>query len=122
MISTKIDRLILGFIAVTLLITGCASQPSYSNDTEQLAVAKEAFMQHEYVQAVYLFEPLAIRGHSQAQYALGYLYYYGLGVAQNTKLATKWLASAAAKGNKKALKALELITQQQTAPTPEKKP
>ena len=68
-------------------------------------------MNHEYVQAAYLLEPLSIKGDDQAQYTLGYLYFYGLGVTQNLDLAKKWIISSASKGNEMALEALELVAQ-----------
>ena len=99
--------------ALFLLISGCASTPDYNNDQVRFEAGKEAFLTHEYVKASHLFEPLAVKGHSQAQYTLGYLYYYGLGIAQNSEVGKKWISSSAAKGNQRALKALELISKEE---------
>ena len=115
MIQRKLRNLTFWLCACTLLITGCATSPDSNNDSEQFAAAKDLFIQHEYVQAVYLLEPLAIKGHRSAQYTLGYLYYYGLGITQNTSVATKWITSAAAKGHKKAREALDLIRKERSA-------
>lgn len=117
MIQKKLRKLIFWLGAITVLgLTGCATSPDLNNDAERFATAKEAFVQHEYVKAIYLLEPLAIKGHSSAQYTLGYLYYYGLGVTQNVPLATKWITSAATKGHKKAIAALGLLRKQASAP------
>jgi TPR repeat protein len=105
------QNLILWLFTAILITAGCSSTPTFSNDSEQFIAAKEAFLKHQYVLAATLLEPLSIKGNDQAQYTLGYLYYYGLGVTKNSELAKKWIISSASKGNKMALKALDLVTQ-----------
>ncbi len=115
MIHKIVRHLIFWSCTVTLFISGCASTPDYSNDQVRFKAGKDAFLAHKYVQAAQLFEPLAIKGHSQAQYTLGYLYYYGLGISQNSEIGKRWIASAAKKGNQRAVKALELISKEKAA-------
>lgn len=43
--------------------------------------------------------PLAARGRAYAQYAIGYMYYYGKGVDCNRQLAQHWLKRAAKQGH-----------------------
>ncbi len=112
MIHKIVRHLLFWSCTVTLFISGCATTPDYSNDKIRFEAGKEAFLAHEYVQAAQLFEPLAIKGHSQAQYALGYLYYYGLGISQNSEVGEKWIKSAAREGHQRAIKALELISKE----------
>jgi hypothetical protein len=109
--SARLQNLILSLFTAVLITTGCSSTPTFSNDSEQLIAAKEAFLKHQYVLAASLLEPLSIKGNDQAQYTLGYLYYYGLGVTQNSELAKKWIISSASKGNEMALKSLDLVAQ-----------
>jgi hypothetical protein len=99
--------------ALFLLISGCASTPDYNDVQVRFEAGKEAFLAHEYAKAAHLFEPLAVKGHGQAQYTLGYLYYYGLGITQNSEVGKKWISSSAAKGNQLAHKALELISKEE---------
>lgn len=54
----------------------------------------------------YWYLKAAMQGDEYAQYALGFMYLYGQGVAQNNIEAKKWLGKAAAQGNKDAKKEL----------------
>ncbi len=53
--------------------------------------------------------PLACDGIPDAEYAVGYMYYYGLGVAQDTDVGYFWICRAAGKHYIVAVKALETI-------------
>lgn len=50
-------------------------------------------------------------GDPDAQYALGYLYYYGKGVPQNSGMALNWMKRAAVQGQEQAVKAMALLGQ-----------
>ena len=76
---------------------------------EEVKNANTAFNQKNYIIAAELLKPLAERGRGDAQYALGYLYFNGLGVARNESLAAQWFNSAAANGNENAKQALRLL-------------
>ncbi|MCF6281054.1 MAG: SPOR domain-containing protein [Candidatus Polarisedimenticolaceae bacterium] len=115
MIRKTLRHLIFWLCTTTLLLTGCATTPDYSDNEARFDAAKEAFLKSEYIKAVHLFEPLAIRGYSQAQYTLGYLYYYGLGISQNSEVGKRWISSAAAKGDPLAIEALALISKETLA-------
>lgn len=54
-------------------------------------------------------EQAAERGDPDAQYALGYMYYYGQGVPKDDVTAKVWIEKAAAQGQPQAQKALDLI-------------
>jgi TPR repeat protein len=51
----------------------------------------------------------ASRGNPDAQYALGYMYYYGIGTSRNTDLALVWIKKAAAQKQDLAVKALPMM-------------
>ena len=55
------------------------------------------------------YERAAQLGSNEAQYALGWLYFYGEGVNPNSQSALQWLKSAANSGNKKGVDALRFI-------------
>jgi hypothetical protein len=76
----------------------------------QFEKAKMAFNQQNYDRAALLLKPLAEQGHADAQYALGYLYYNGLGVPSNNTLSMQWLKRAAANGNNEAVEALRRLS------------
>lgn len=62
---------------------------------------------------------LARNGNSQAQYAMGYRYYYGIGVKENINRAKSWLYRSATNGNSVARKALNDIKRWQGDQSPE---
>lgn len=60
-------------------------------------------------QAVEKVSKAAGLGDPDAQYTLGYMYYYGNGVPQNYKTSVQWMDRAASQGQPQAVKALRLI-------------
>lgn len=91
--------------ALTSLV-GCASN---SASQQQLHKAENAFQQQHYKESAALLTPLAINGDAKAQYALGYLYYYGKGVEQSQAIANNWFRRAAKQGHSKAQQALNTL-------------
>lgn|SRR3990167_9142730 len=53
--------------------------------------------------------PLACDGNKEAQYAVGYMYYYGYGVAQDTDVGYFWISRSAKQGYKPAIEAVKTI-------------
>lgn len=51
----------------------------------------------------------AINGDPDAEYALGYMYYYGKGVTRDEQAATMWIQKAAVQGQPQAIKAVKLL-------------
>lgn len=108
------------FILMILLlasIAACTTTTKKLTKTKKLvnqpALFNEAKLEYglkNYQRSASLLSPLAKQGHTEAQYALGYMYYNGTGVPRNYKMAIQWLSIAAAKGNKKATEALRRIT------------
>lgn len=114
-IATQLFRLLL-MISFISSIAGCATtnEPAKAETVDKQAAqfeqAKAAFNRQNFDQAALLLKPLAEQGYTDAQYALGYMYYNGQGVPYNYKLATRWLSVAAAKGSKKAAEALRRLS------------
>ncbi|CAJ1385064.1 unnamed protein product [Effrenium voratum] len=67
------------------------------------------FDEGEFLAAAEQWRPLAEEGVVEAQYRLGRLYRFGLGVGPDVALARKWLTAAAARGHEKAAKTLEIL-------------
>ncbi len=63
----------------------------------------------DFLGAAQQWRPLAQAGVVEAQYRLGRLYRFGLGVAPNVDLARTWLSAAAAQGHEKAAETLEIL-------------
>lgn len=72
----------------------------------QIEEAKVAISKKDYTLAAKLLEPLAEQGRADAQYALGYLYFNGMGVPKSKRVAARWFKVAADSGNKNAKLAL----------------
>lgn len=67
---------------------------------------RQAFQNGDYFPAFRNLEPAARGGNPDAQYAVGYMYYYGLGTVQDRGLALQWMTSAANQGQPQAREAL----------------
>ena len=103
-------------IILTLVIglTGCATQQTRSSKAippPTLEVAQNNFRAGEYSKAISQLSFLAVNDDREAQYALGYMYYYGLGTTQNIDLARGWFRESAIAGFDQAKQALNQIDQ-----------
>ncbi len=90
------------------------------------------FQEQNYHQAFADTLAAAKYGNVDAQYAAGYMYYYGIGTEQNDYLAEMWFAKSAAIGEPRSIEALKQvrksaenpllfgIDKQQAAPPPHK--
>jgi uncharacterized protein len=78
---------------------------------DPLADANAAFAKKDYPQALQLYTKLANAGNAEAQLRLGDMYLNGEAGAVDEAKAQAWLGKAAAKGNKDAVAALELMQQ-----------
>lgn len=82
----------------------------------RLEYDKHLFEQGYYKKAMCILLPLACDGNAEAQYAVGYMFYYGYGVAQDTNVGYFWIERAACQGFMPAAKALELIQRNANRP------
>ena len=78
------------------LIFALISLPAYAASLRDGYVAYE---KGDYATAINIWRPLAEKGHPMAQFALGFMYYFGQGVPQDYKEAVKWFRLAAEQGN-----------------------
>ena len=96
-------RMLFVIIFCCVTISGCAS--TSAQDKQDFAVAKANFAVKNYALSFNHLLPLAEKGDKNAQYALGYLYYYGYGVDRNETLAMSWISKAAKQGLVQAIEA-----------------
>ena len=71
----------------------------------------ESFQVQDYRQAFIRLLPEAKTGSPDAQYAVGYMYYYGQGVIENRKKAWYWINRAAVAGQADAMSAMAILKQ-----------
>jgi TPR repeat protein len=89
-------------------IMGCCLT-ACSLNTLNLREGIHDFKQQNYRSAFVRLMPEAEKGNAEAQYAIGYMYYYGEGVVEDKKKATKWIHKAAEAGQKDAIAAAKLL-------------
>ena len=92
---------------VFFLIVSCA----HTRFTPELRAGKSAFVGGDFKQAFRQLLPIAVKGCSEAEYAIGYMYYYGYGVPQDSESGIFWITRAAEQHYAPAIKALEVINQ-----------
>lgn len=73
-----------------------------------------AFKLQDYRAAFIRLKPSAEKGQRDAQYAIGYMYYYGQGVVEDRKKAWYWIKAAARQGQPEALIALQILSGRNT--------
>jgi len=78
---------------------------------QELQAGKMSFEAGYYKEAFRQLLPLAVKGKAEAQYAVGYMYYYGYGVAEDAESGMFWMTKAAEQHYLPAVKALQLIHQ-----------
>jgi TPR repeat protein len=96
---------VLVLVIVCLLLQSCASAVK----GRELQTAKRDFADGNYRTAYHELLPLATEGDATAQYALGYLYYNGYGVTQDTETGRFWMTKSADQHYAPAEKALKLL-------------
>ena len=69
----------------------------------------DSFRLEEYRKAFIRLKPLAQKGLPDAQYAVGYMYYYGKGVVEDRKKAWFWINAAANLGQPDAKVAIQIL-------------
>lgn len=99
----------------TLFLTSCATtHPHKLRMYSEVQQGKHYFETGYYKRALHQLIGPACEGHPEAQYAIGYLFYYGYGTTQDTFMGTFWIARAANQGFIPAIKALSYIQKERT--------
>ena len=96
---------LLSVIVASLLLQSCAS----ALQTRQLADGKRDFRDGNYKTAFHEMLPLASEGNPSAQYAVGYMYYYGYGVTRDAESGRFWMQKSAEQKYPPAEKALQML-------------
>lgn len=104
-------RLVFRFavtLLLSILISACVS---YGNFYEGIT----CFRAQQYRTAFIKLKPEANKGQPDAQYAVGYMYYYGQGVVEDRKKAWIWINRAARAGQPDAILAIKILSHPQPA-------
>ncbi len=97
-------RTIMGWCLMIGMLSGCVSQYNLSEGIQ-------SFQVQDYRRAFIRLKPEAEKGQPDAQYAIGYMYYYGQGVVEDRKKAWYWINMAARSGQKDAITAVGILHQ-----------
>jgi DamX protein len=102
-------------IGAALTCSACTTTPDPREveAEETLEKARVEFLQKQYESSVITLMPLVREGHPDAQYSVGYMYYYGLGVPRNADFGRQLIQAAAQQGNERAIQAITTFAQQQ---------
>lgn len=99
-------------VLLTLFLSSCATrtfQPMTPGQRSLLQQGQRYFLEGYYKRAMHELLPLACDGIANAEYAVGYMYYYGYGVVQDTEVGHIWVKRAADQQYPPAQHALALI-------------
>lgn len=100
----RLTRYTLIAIACFMLLS-CAS----TKLSQELIGGKALFRAGDYHEAFHTLLPAAAAGRPEAQYAVGYMYYYGYGTPQDSESGMFWMQKSAEQNYQPAIKALNQI-------------
>ena len=117
-------RYLLLLLLAAVMLTGCATskkktpiptQPKVTSPAtmSELEQGKRLFQDGYYKRAMEQLLPIAAEGNMEAQYAVGYMYYYGFGAAQDTASGHFWIQRSADQHYEPAAKALAIMQKQE---------
>ncbi len=96
-------RLLAAFIigAVALLLSPAATtaQGAGDADPEALHRAIDHLERKEFIDAYEILMPMALQGDAEAQFQIGWMYFFGQGLPANICIATIWYDKAARQGH-----------------------
>ncbi len=98
----RLSRLFIILIFIPI-VTACIASPFNLHEGIQ------SFKAQDYRRAFIRLKPEAARGQPDAQYAIGYMYYYGQGVVEDRKKAWYWINMAAQAGQPDAIVATKIL-------------
>jgi TPR repeat protein len=96
---------VLFILGLLFLLTACAAG-NISN-----SAAKRDYIEQDYARAFNALLRPAAHDNAEAQYALGYMYYYGLGIAKDQDIGRIWIKKSADHNYLPALQAMVVISQ-----------
>ena len=93
-------------IACVFLVLSACTSPGM---VEELQQGKITFDAGDYQKAFHQLLPVAVNGNKEAQYAVGYMYYNGLGVALDTETGIVWMKKSADQHYQPAVDAVKVL-------------
>ena len=97
-----LKRVALAACACIVLAAAATAARAEAERNPELAAAKRAYDAAEYIEAARLLRPLAERGDLTAQFLMGQLHFFGLGVERDDRQAAQFYMGPAQAGNPEA--------------------
>lgn len=94
---------------ISLILSACATNSLSPAKLSVLQAGQRDYEGGYYKRAMHELLPLACEGVPEAEYAVGYMYYYGDGVSQDTDVGYFWIKKSADKHYEPAIHALTII-------------
>ncbi len=110
MLHPFLSRLRWALPVVALTLSGCQHMNHAQSTTRvtQRLCQQNAFL-HKYDCSLARIERAAVAGDPDAQYALGYMYFYGVATVQDRETAMLWIDRSASQGQALALRARHML-------------
>lgn len=99
--------IVLLLCCTTFIMVSCTSPKM----AQELGQGKRDFEEGYFKKSFKELLPLAVKGNAEAQYAVGYMYYYGYGVTQDAESGAFWIRQSAEQHYQPAIKALPMLNQ-----------
>ena len=96
-------------VIVLFLLVLCSFLSGCATGSLSFREGIRSFQVQDYRQAFIRLKPEAESGQPDAQYAIGYMYYYGHGVVEDRKKAWYWIHCAAKAGQPDAIAAIAVL-------------
>src|SRR3990167_3706072 len=107
-------KLAASSIVLALIASGCSHMQKGQGYSFQGTPAREHnYFLQKYHCSLSNIQQAAQNGDADAQYALGYMYFYGIGTPRDVGAAKLWIRRAAAQGQALALQATHIINHQE---------
>lgn len=106
---------LLAIASSAILLSACSSYNLFGTGghSSQSTIASSACSGNRFLQkydcSIVRITTAARHGDADAQYALGYMYYYGIGTVRDENTAAMWINKAASQGQPLAMKAKRMI-------------
>jgi len=96
-------------LLIVMICLGMVACASTKVPPLALELGRSDFQAGYYASAFRTLLPLAREGNAEAEYAIGYMYYYGYGISPSETDGLDWMTRAADQNYEPAVKALEMI-------------
>lgn len=106
-------KLHLSLLISCIMLTACSSHTA-ANAQQSFSLGQQYYRAQNYGDAFTEISKAAKQGNINAQYALGYMYYNGIGTENDTAKGIYWIKQAATKGQPQAINALQLLRNNHT--------